>query len=104
MPCRLLMCRVRLASGQSFDVECWSDNHILPLQVGGPGLAVVDDGRSGPKFGAEGLTIPLQGGESPRAVRCRLGTFYQRLPDGSRSLFPEGATAELADLKVAPAS
>ena len=69
-------------------------------KVGGPGLAVMDDGSKGPMFGAEGLSIPLEPGSNPRSVQSRLGTFYANLPDGSRSLFAEGRKAELAELKV----
>ena len=43
----------------------------------------MDDPDRGPKFGAEGLNIPLQPKDNPRAVHCRLGTFYQKMPDGS---------------------
>ncbi|KAK9805308.1 hypothetical protein WJX73_000164 [Symbiochloris irregularis] len=83
----------------------WPDGNLekpaikLP-KVGGPGLAVIDDPDRGPKFGAEGLSIPLQPRDSPRAVQCRLGTFYHKMPDGSRSLFPEGSATELVQLKV----
>jgi hypothetical protein len=44
------------------------------------GLAQVDDG-SGPRFGAEGLTIPLDRSR-PKAVRCKLGLYYERMPNG----------------------
>ena len=80
----------------------WSTTLNGTVQVGGPGLAVIDDGEKGPMFGAEGLSIPLQASDTPRIVHSRLGTFYQNMPDGSRSLFPEGKTTELADLKVYP--
>lgn len=59
----------------------------------------MDDGDNGPRFGAEGLSIPLQP-DSPKTVNCRLGTFYSNMPDGSRSLFPEGRSTQLVHLKV----
>lgn len=74
-------------------------SRLKVLQVGGPGLAIIDSPDHGPKFGADGLFIPLER-STPRAAQCRLGTFYQRLPDGSRSLCPEGGTTQLVDLKV----
>ena len=76
------------------------------LQVGGPALAVIDHPDKGPQFGAEGLTIPLDG---TRSVKTRLGPFYAKLPTGESVLFPdqEGrgrrtAAAQLQSLKVAP--
>ena len=74
------------------------------LQAGGPALAIQDHPSKGPCFGAEGLTIPLDGS---RAVKSRLGPFYARLPSGASTLFPDEAdvkrrtaSAQLADLKV----
>ena len=32
----------------------------MVLQVGGAALAVLDDPNKGPRFGAEGLTIPME--------------------------------------------
>ena len=71
------------------------------MQVGGAGLAVIDKAESGPQFGAEGLTIPLQPGQE-RLAKSRLGTYYARRADGGRSLFAEGEEkrAQLVDLKV----
>ncbi|GAB4820421.1 hypothetical protein N2152v2_007467 [Parachlorella kessleri] len=69
-------------------------------KVGGPGLAVID--RGGIQFGAEGLTIPLTA-QAPRLAKCRLGTYYERLPGGGRSLFAEGESlkgTQLTDLKA----
>ena len=56
---------------------------------------------SGPRFGSEGLTIALEK-SNPKLVRSKLGLYYERLPDGSNSLFPGGKsnTDELVDLKV----
>ena len=71
------------------------------MQVGGPGLAVVDKAEAGPQFGAEGLIIPLQHGQEQLA-KSRLGTYYARRGNGSRSLFADGEEkrAQLTDLKV----
>uniref|UniRef100_A0A061R4X3 TLDc domain-containing protein n=1 Tax=Tetraselmis sp. GSL018 TaxID=582737 RepID=A0A061R4X3_9CHLO len=87
----------------------WPDGDVtrpatkLP-KAGGPSIAVVDKPDGGIQFGAEGLTIPLGStGADPRLAKCRLGTFYERLPDGGRSLFAEHESirgAALTDLKV----
>ena len=62
-------------------------------------MAQIDDG-SGPRFGSEGLTIPLQS-PNPRLVRSKLGLYYERMPDGSNSLLPNNVKMdELTDLKV----
>lgn len=59
----------------------------------------MDDG-SGPRFGAEGLTI-LLARDKPRQVRSKLGLYYDRLPSGVNSLLPGGLPVdELADLRV----
>jgi len=56
---------------------------------------------SGPRFGSEGLTIALDK-QNPKKVRSKLGLYYEKLPDGSKSLFPGGKSMEdeLIDLKV----
>ncbi|PNW77669.1 hypothetical protein CHLRE_10g446500v5 [Chlamydomonas reinhardtii] len=72
-------------------------------KVGGPNLAVIDNPSSGPQFGADGLTIPLKPRGQERLAKCKLGTYYARLPDGSRTLFSGGddpKKAELVSLKV----
>jgi len=71
-------------------------------KVGGPGLALVDRPGAGPQWGAEGLTVPLARG-AERRVKCRLGTYYARRPDGARTLFADGEDAratELTSLRV----
>lgn len=71
-------------------------------KVGGPGLALVDRPGVGPQWGAEGLKIPLAAGDE-RRVKCRLGTYYARRPDGARTLFADGEdprSTELASLRV----
>lgn len=66
-------------------------------KVGGNALAVVDDPDMGPKFGADSLVIPLRppGGreserESDRVAFSKLGSYYERRPDGSKCLFGSG--------------
>ena len=80
---------------------------IVSVQVGGPGLAVMDDPKRGIQFGAEGLSIPLTTGSSQaKAAKCRLGTYYAKnltLSEGGRSLFAKGESlkgTELLSLKV----
>lgn len=94
-------------SAMSAFLFTWRDGNtagpIVKLaKVGGPGLALVDRPGAGPQFGAEGLTIPLNPA-NPRLAKCRLGTYYARLPDGSRSLFAAGESekgAQLTSLRV----
>ena len=71
------------------------------MQVGGPGLAIIDLGDSGPKFGAEGLHILLTPGQE-RLAKSRLGSYYARRSDGGRTLFAKGEDkrAQLLDCKV----
>ncbi|CAL8463201.1 g2735 [Coccomyxa elongata] len=71
------------------------------VKVGGAGLAVIDKAESGPLFGAEGLSIPLQQGQE-RVGKSRLGSYYARRADGGRTLFAVGEEkrAQLVDLKV----
>ena len=71
-------------------------------KIGGASMAQLDDG-SGPRFGAEGLTIPLEArsGVSARKVLSKLGLYYENLPRGGRSLLPEGrAQDELLTLDI----
>lgn len=62
---------------------------------------MIDKAEAGPQFGAEGLIIPLQQGQEQLA-KSRLGTYYARRENGSRSLFADGEEkrAHLTDLKV----
>lgn len=48
-------------------------------KIGGASLAVIDAPNEGPRFGAEGLSVPLLPPDA-RACRSRLGTYYARLP------------------------
>jgi len=61
-------------------------------KISGAGLAQIDDG-SGPRFGSEGLTIPLEA-SNPKLVRSKLGLYYDKLPSnfpgGGKSLIPGG--------------
>ena len=67
-------------------------------------MAQMDDDFSGPRFGPEGLTIPLQGSQSDaKFVRCKLGLYYERAPTGAgKSLFKDGRqmSGELESLEV----
>lgn len=67
-------------------------------KVGGPGLAQMDYPESGPSFGVDSLVIPLQA--ESKTARSKLGSYYERLPDGSNSLFGKDASVQLKDLKV----
>lgn len=95
-------------SAMSAFLFTWRDGNTAgPItklaKVGGPGLALIDRPGEGPRWGAEGLTIPLAPSD-PRLAKSRLGTYYARLPDGGRSLFAEGETwkegAQLKSLRV----
>jgi len=37
---------------------------------------------------------------NPRLARSKLGSYYERLPDGTNSLFGKDANVQLRDLKV----
>lgn len=68
-------------------------------KISGAGLAQIDDG-TGPKFGAEGLTIPLLSPNN-KMVRSKLGLYYEKLPNGGNSLCPGNAKEDvLSELKV----
>lgn len=68
-------------------------------KVGGPGLAQMDLPESGPSFSPDALVIPL-GKENGRVARSKLGSYYERLPDGTSSLFGKDSSVQLRDLKV----
>ena len=76
------------------------ENRYIKLQkIGGAGMAQVDDG-SGPKFGAEGLTIPLLKAK-PKLIRSKLGLYYENLPNGGRTLLGEKRMeSEITEFKV----
>ncbi|KAG2495442.1 hypothetical protein HYH03_006388 [Edaphochlamys debaryana] len=72
-------------------------------KVGGPNLAVMDNPGSGPQFGADGLGIPLKPRGQERMAKCKLGTYYARMPNGSRTLFgpdDDPKKTELVSLRV----
>lgn len=69
---------------------------------GGASLATIDLPEDGPRFGADGLSIPLTKG-SERTARSKLGPYYEKLPSGSSTLFgqrDEGNKAQLDSLRV----
>lgn len=75
-------------------------------KIGGDSLAVCDQADTGPVFGADALVVSLKE-PNPREAKCRLGAYYERLPDGSRNLFAAeekmrggGGKAELVSLQV----
>lgn len=71
-------------------------------KIGGASMAQLDDG-SGPRFGAEGLTIPLGAmgkNSSPKKVLSKLGLYYENYGT-SRSILPDGKPEdELESLEV----
>ncbi|CDF39345.1 unnamed protein product [Chondrus crispus] len=79
-------------------------------KVGGAALAVVDEPETGPKFGADSLVVPLRPpranwGESQkdRIAYSKLGSYYERRPDGGNTLFANGENPKgevLQELKV----
>ena len=69
-------------------------------KVGGPGLAQMDEPETGPQFSPDALVIRLDK-RNPKIARSKLGSYYERLPDGTNSLFgKDNATAQLTELKV----
>lgn len=68
-------------------------------KVGGPGLAQMDMPETGPQFSPDGLVISLDG-NNKRLARSKLGSYYERLPDGTNSLFGKDSNVELKELKV----
>lgn len=71
-------------------------------KIGGASMAQLDDG-GGPRFGAEGLTVPLESrtGVNAKRVLSKLGLYYENMPDGKRSLLPNArAEDELESLYV----
>ena len=49
---------------------------------------------------SDALVIPMQANNNPRAARSKLGSYYERLPDGTNSLFGKDASVQLRELKV----
>ncbi|KAJ8601856.1 hypothetical protein CTAYLR_002665 [Chrysophaeum taylorii] len=76
------------------------DSLVKLRKTGGAGMCVVDKPEEGPMFGAEGLCIPMRPGYEKRA-RCKLGPYYDRMPDGDNTIFSDGRMdVILEDLKV----
>lgn len=70
-------------------------------KVGGAGMAQMDNPENGPCFGADSLVIPLNAKSNPRMARSKLGSYYERFPDGTNSIFGKNSpTVQLRDLKV----
>jgi len=76
----------------------------LPTRGGG-GMAVDDDASRGPVIGVESLVIPLAD-RAPKAAKSRLGSYFERRNDGTRTLFSEGEEkgTELKSFRVYTAS
>mmetsp|Transcript_8125 Transcript_8125/g.15297 ORF Transcript_8125/g.15297 Transcript_8125/m.15297 type:complete len:322 (-) Transcript_8125:71-1036(-) len=68
-------------------------------KVGGPGLAQLDNPETAVSFGADSLVIPLAE-DNPKLARSKLGSYYERFPDGTNSLFGKDASVQLKSLKV----
>lgn len=94
---------------------CWPDGDtrkgaMKMRKVGGNALAVLDQPDTGPKFGADSLVVPLRPpganwreNERDRLAYSKLGSYYEKRPDGVNTLFgkaenPKGET--LLELKV----
>ena len=76
------------------------DNPGYKLQkVGGPGLAQMDMPETGPQFSPDALVIPLAK-SNPKLARSKLGSYYERFPDGCNSLFGSSGAVKLKDFKV----
>ena len=79
----------------------WPDGDMSkrPLKVrkaGGPSLSVIDQPRDGIRFGSDSLKLLAPGKEL--VVYCRLGSHYEKMPSGDRSLFGE-KLAELSSIR-----
>lgn len=79
-------------------------------KIGGAALAVVDEPETGPKFGADSFVVPLrppragwEESEKDRVAYSKLGSYFERRPDGGKTLFADGEDAKgevLRELKV----
>lgn len=83
----------------------WPDGKIsssLPIKlqkVGGYAMAVMDYPSDGIRFGPDGLKFLVPGRE--RIATSRLGSYYARMPDGSKSILPNGEkSVELERVQV----
>lgn len=73
-----------------------SKRPIKLRKVGGPSLSVIDQPRDGIRFGSDSLKLLVPGKE--RMVYCRLGSYYEKMPSGERSLFGE-KQAEIGSIR-----
>ena len=64
-------------------------------KIGGGAMAILDEPGTGPRFGPDGLKVSLDG----RVAASRLGSYYDRRPDGSKTLFDPNVV-ELKEVKV----
>jgi len=55
--------------------------------------------ESGPSFSPDALVVAM-GQNNPKLARSKLGSYYERLPDGTNSIFGKDANVQLKDLKV----
>eukprot|EP00747_Dinoflagellata_sp_TGD_P169781 gnl/TRDRNA2_/TRDRNA2_199682_c0_seq1.p1 gnl/TRDRNA2_/TRDRNA2_199682_c0~~gnl/TRDRNA2_/TRDRNA2_199682_c0_seq1.p1 ORF type:complete len:364 (+),score=72.89 gnl/TRDRNA2_/TRDRNA2_199682_c0_seq1:65-1156(+) len=66
-------------------------------KCGGSGMAIIDEPGKGPQWGPDGLKIVISG----RSAASRLGSYYERMPGGGRTLFgDEGNSVTLKGLRV----
>ncbi|KAL9179490.1 hypothetical protein ACHAXT_008780 [Thalassiosira profunda] len=54
----------------------------------------------GGKYAAAGAPAIKLRKDAPRVARSKLGSYYERLPDGTNSLFGKDAAVQLKDLRV----
>ena len=59
----------------------------------------MDMPETGPQFSPDGLVIPLAR-NNPKVARSKLGSYYERFPDGTNSLFGSSGSVKLKELKV----
>lgn len=89
--------------GLSAFLFVWRGDKMVKLRkVGGAGVCVYDKPENGPLFGAEGLCVPMRKAPEfdPRLCRCKLGPYYERLPNGVKTIFASGDMAVSLDSLV----
>lgn len=84
----------------------WPDGDVRQPAVklqkqGGGSLATIDEPETGPRFGADGLTVFMRPGRE-RLATSKLGPYYEVMPDGRRSVFgpADGMTCELTSVRA----
>lgn len=67
-------------------------------KVGGSGMAIIDEAGGSPTWGPDGLKVSLEA----RSARSRLGSYYARRRDGSRTLWSEaqGPSTSIISVRV----